>query len=77
MNLKAGDRVLIDLEMAQAHYTMGVSQCCGRPYDQDDLHRLLHYMAEGEWRVAKQQIGLVICAKAPRRNHSGGIIPHS
>ena len=55
MKLKAGDRILIDLEIAQALCATSVSPCCGRGYDPDDLDRLLHYMAEGEWRVAKWQ----------------------
>ena len=55
MKLKAGDLVLIDLEAAQVHCVARIFQCCGRRYDQDDLHRLLRCVAEAEWRVAEQQ----------------------
>ena len=66
MKLEAGDRVLIDLEIAQAHCSTSISKCCGRGYDQDDLHRLLHCVAEGEWRVAKVQVRMSICAYCGR-----------
>ncbi len=71
MKLKAGDLVLIDLEMAQAWCSTHISRCCGRKYEPDDLHRLLRAVAEGEWRVAKLQLGVSTCAycrrSAPRR----------
>ena len=71
MKLKAGDRVLIDLELAQTACSTAISRCCGRRHDQDDLHRLLRYVAEGEWRVAKLQLRVWTCAycgrPAPRR----------
>ena len=66
MKLKAGDRVLIDLEMAQAHLSTDIFRCCGRRYDHDDLPRLLHFMAEGEWRVAQVQISMSVCAYCGR-----------
>ena len=61
MKLKAGDLVLIDLEVAETHCDMAISQCCGRRYDPDDVHRYLRAIAEGEWRVAKQQTYFYIC----------------
>ena len=61
MQLKAGDLVLIDLEMAQTASSMAISQCCGRGYDPDDIHRLLRAAAEGEWRVAKIQVPASSC----------------
>ena len=61
MKLKAGDQVVIDLEIAQAHLRTDIFRCCGRRYDQDDLPRLLHFMAEGEWRVAKRQVRVSTC----------------
>ena len=71
MKLKAGDRVLIDLEMAQAECITAILPCCGRKWDQPDLHRLLHSAAEGEWRVAEVQVHMSICAycgsAVPRR----------
>ena len=66
MKLKAGDRVLIDLEMAQTRCSTAISPCCGRGYDQDDLHRLLRCAAEGEWRVAKVQLRVSICSYCGR-----------
>ena len=75
MKLKAGDRVLIDLEMAQAHCSTNIRRCCGRGYDPDDLHRLLRCAAEGEWRVAKQQMDMCICGYCgrPAPRHRGEI----
>ena len=61
MKLKAGDRVLIDLDIVRPHCVARVFQCCGRGYDQDDLHRLLRCLAEGEWRVATWQSGMATC----------------
>ena len=65
MKLKAGDPVMIDLEMAETGST-GIFRCCGRRYDQDDLHRLLRSVAEGEWRVAKQQSDVSTCGYCGR-----------
>ena len=74
MKLKAGDPVLIDLEAAQAGCSTAISRCCGRGYDPDDQHRLLRAAAEGEWRVAKWQLGVSICpycgCSVPRRRRS-------
>ena len=66
MKLKAGDRVLIDLELAQTQCSTNISRCCGRRYDPDDLHRLLRLAAEGEWRVAQVQIRVSICGYCGR-----------
>ena len=67
MKFKAGDRVVIDLDAAQITCSTAISQCCGRRYDQDDLHRLLRCAAEGEWRVAEVQIRVSLC---PHCGHS-------
>ena len=71
MKLKAGDPVLIDLQIAQAVYSTTISQCCGRRYDQDDLHRLLRCVAEAEWRVTAWQLRVCTCPycghSAPKR----------
>ena len=61
MRLKAGDRVVIDLEAAQTHCSTAISPCCGRGFDPDDSHRLLRCVAEGEWRVAKRQVRVSSC----------------
>ena len=61
MKLKAGDRVVIDLEMAQARCSEAISECCDRAWDKDALRRLLRCMAEGDWRVAKSQIPVWAC----------------
>ena len=66
MKLKAGDRVLIDLELAQTQCSTNISRCCGRRYDPDDLHRLLRLAAEGEWRVAMRQVGVSSCSYCGR-----------
>ena len=66
MKFKAGDRVLIDLEMAQTQCNVEIPQCCGRAWDQAALHRLLRCAAEGEWRVAKVQIRFSICGHCGR-----------
>ena len=66
MELKAGDQVLIDLDIAQTACSTAISQCCGRGWDQDDLHRLLRSVAEGEWRVAKRQIRVSSCVYCGR-----------
>ena len=62
MKFKAGDHVLIDLEVAQARCSTVITQCCGRAWDQAALHGLLRCAAEGEWRVAEVQIRLSQCA---------------
>ena len=75
MKLKAGDLVLIDLEIAETLCSTAISRCCGRGYDQDDLHRLLRSLAEGEWRVAMWQSGVDMCAYCGRsRPRRRGVI---
>ena len=69
MQLKAGDRVLIDLELAETECVARLFQCCGKKYDQDDLHRLLHCLAEGEWRVTEWQPNMYTCG------YCGGLVP--
>ena len=79
MKLKAGDQVLIDLEIVETHVAARRSRCCGRGYDPADLHRLLRYLAEGEWRVSGLQGGRVGCAycKGSVPMHRGEIILES
>ena len=61
MKLKAGNLVLIDLQMAQTLYSTASFRCCGRRYNQDDLHTLLHCVAEGEWRVTSWPLHVCTC----------------
>ena len=63
MQFQPGDVVMIDLEAAQREGNTGPCPACGKSYSAFDSEMipLLRYIAEGTWRVAREQSDLVSC----------------